>query len=331
MKNHSAHIVNDDLLIKYLQKQTNEDQSSEIELWLSDSPDNQSRFNNVKKIWEHSSLISDFDLIDTVGDWQIVQSKMGTGNVIKTKSINLKLYTVARIAAVVLVAFGIFFLMKYFMGNKSEMLIYATGQDQLELLLSDSSKVYLNQYSELSYPDRFSKKERTVKLRGEAFFEVSRNEKKSFIVLTSNQGTIEVLGTSFNIKEDTSSIIVHVTSGKVAFYQTDDSDQQTILTKNQKAILKNETIVVSNSHDPNFLSWKTGILEFKNIPLAKAVEQLTDYYKQPIKIDNQSIGEYKYTSTINNQPLEEVIDEIKLVFNLESILKNDTIIIFPNQ
>ena len=334
MKNNLEHIVTDSILIKYLQKQTSDNEDIMIESWLWDSHDNQSHFNCLKKIWECSESITDFDLIDISGDWEKVKSKIeANGNNSQTKKLHSTFYTIARIAAVFILALGIAILIRYFLVNEPEMIVHSTKFDQSEILLSDGSKVYLNKHSEISYPEKFSRKERVVNMKGEAFFEVSKNEKKSFVVHTSNQGIVKVLGTSFNIKDDkdSSRITVHVTTGKVAFYQDNGSDIQTILTKNERAVLENEIISKTDIVDPNFLSWKTGILEFKNSPLLQVAEQLTDYYKQPIKIENHSIGEYKYTSTIDNQPLDEVLDEIKLVFNLNYIIKSDTIIIYPNQ
>lgn len=334
MKNNPEHIVTDSILIKYLQKQTSDNEDIMIESWLSDSPDNQSHFNSLKKIWKHSDSITDFDVIDIAGDWEKVKSKIeAKGNNTQSKKLHSTFYTIARIAAIFILVIGIAILVGYFLVNEPEMIVHSTEFNQSEVLLADGSRVYLNKHSEITYPEKFSRNERVVNLKGEAYFEVARNEKKSFIVHTLNQGIVKVLGTSFNINENTDSsrVTVHVTTGKVAFYQNDGSVNQTILTKNESAVLENKIISKTDINDLNFLSWKTGILEFKNSPLIKVVEQLTDYYKQPIKIENQSIGVYKYTSTIDNQPLEEVLDELKLVFNLEYILKSDTIIIYPNQ
>ena len=334
MKNHSEHIVTDSILIRYLQKQTSEDEDKNIESWLLDSPDNQSHFNSLKKIWEHSNSKIDFDLIDTAGDWEKVKSRIENAeHKPMTKKLNSTFSLFVRIAAIIVLAVGITFLLKYYLLSDPEMIVQATEFNQSEILLSDGSKVYLNKHSEISYPEKFSRKERVVNLKGEAYFEVSRNEKKSFTVHTTNNAEVSVLGTSFNIHTDTiaSTVTVNVTSGKVAFYKVDESENKTILTKNEKAVLEDDIISKSTIENLNFLSWKTGILEFKNIPLTSVVDQLAEFYKQTIIVNNQSIGDFKYTSTIDNQPLEEALDEINIVFNLDYIEKNDTIFIYPNQ
>jgi len=334
MKNHSEHMVTDSILIRYLQQQTSEDEDKKIESWLLDSPDNQSHFNSLNKIWEHSNSKIDFDLIDADGDWEKVKSRIeNVGHKPISKKLNSTFSLFVRIAAIIVLAVGITFLLRYYLLTEPEMIVHSTEINQSEILLSDGSKVYINKHSEISYPEKFSRKERVVNLKGEAYFEVSKNEKKSFIVHTTNNAVVKVLGTSFNINTDTISSIVtvHVTTGKVAFYKADEVENKAILTKNEKAVLEDDIISKSIIENPNFLSWKTGILEFKNSPLTSVVDQLAEFYKQTILINAQSIGDFKYTSTIDNQPLEEVLDEIKLVFNLDYLVKNDTIFIYPNQ
>lgn len=334
MKDHSQHNITDLTLIRYLQKQTSEEENKMIESWLILSRDNQHHLNGLKKLWQSRASVDDFDLIDTAGDWEKVKSRIeNVGHKPITKKLNSTFSLIVRIAAIIVLAVGITFLLRYYLLTEPEMIFHSTEINQSEILLSDGSKVYLNKHSEISYPEKFSRKERVVNLKGEAYFEVSKNEKKSFIVHTTNNAVVKVLGTSFNINTDTISSIVtvHVTTGKVAFYKADEVENKAILTKNEKAVLEDDIISKSVIENPNFLSWKTGILEFKNSQLTSVVDQLAEFYKQTILINDQSIGDFKYTSTIDNQPLEEVLDEIKLVFNLDYMVKSDTIFIYPNQ
>jgi len=334
MKNHPLHIITDTVLVKYLQGQTSEQENKIIRSWISDNQENQDHFNRLKKLWEHSDPINDFDSIDVNSEWEKVRNRINNVRPeIKTRKLNSTFFFILRIAAIIVLAVGITFIIRYYIVPDPEMMVHSTELNQSEILLSDGSKVYLNKHSKISYPEKFSRNERVVNLKGEAYFEVFRNEKKSFIVRTNTNADIKVLGTSFNIHEDSisSAVTVHVTSGKVAFYKSDDSTYKTILTENEKAILEDNIISKSKIENPNFLSWKTGILEFDNSPLKNVTEELVNFYKQPILIDDQSVSDLKYTSTIDNQPLEEVLDEIKLVFNLEYILKSDTIFLYPNQ
>ncbi|MCR6718728.1 MAG: FecR family protein [Chitinophagaceae bacterium] len=86
------------------------------------------------------------------------------------------------------------------------------------IALADGSKVWLNADSKIQYPARFTGNTREVFLNGEAFFDIEKNPEKPFIIHLTN-GTIRVLGTSFNVKAYDGETIVEtsVATGKVAF------------------------------------------------------------------------------------------------------------------
>ena len=333
MNNCDQHKISDSTLIRYIQKLTSEKEDKMIESWLL-KQDNHNYLNKLEKLWQHGSAVEDFDLINMENDWEKVKARIeNVDSCHKIRKSNPAFSLIARIAAIIVLAVGITFLLRYYLLAEPEMIVLSTELNQREILLPDGSTVYLNQHSRLSYPEKFSKKERAVNLNGEAYFEVSRNEKRSFIVRIANNAIVKVLGTSFNIKTDTgsSTVAVHVTTGKVSFYKAGEPNRKTVLTKNEEAVLENGHISKSVIDDPNFMSWKTGILVFKNSRLSNVVDQLIKFYKQPIVLKDQSRGDYKYTSTIDNQPLDEVLEEITLVFDLDYAIKNDTVFILPRQ
>ncbi len=332
MNKQEKHKISDQELIRFMEKEMSKEENEIIESWLSDET-NLEHFNNLKKLLQHSEAINDFESIDIVEDWEKVKTRIinseGQSKIRKLYSFS----TLVKVAAILVILVGITILIRYYLLPDPEMIAISTDLNKSEFILPDNSKVYLNENSTLTYPEIFSKNERIVNLTGEAYFEVTPNERKSFKIQAINNATIEVLGTSFNINADTSlsQVIVHVTSGKVSFYQTNEHENKTILIKNEKATLEGDLISKSAIDDPNFLSWKTGVLEFKNSLMRNVVDELNDYYKKIIVLMDPSIGEYKYTTTINNQSLEEVLEEITLVFDLDVATRNDTIFILPNQ
>jgi len=332
MNNQEKNIITDQLLINFIKKETTKKESLLIESWLEDKQ-NKEHFDGITKLWQHSEYIHDFEAIDTNKDWETVRSRIWNNeHKLKIRKINT-LSLILKVAAVIIVLAGITILIRNYLMVPPEMIAISTNSHQSEVILPDESKVYLNKYSTLTFPEKFSRKDRNVILSGEAYFEITPEENRSFRIQTLNGATIEVLGTTFNVNTDSvsSEVMVHVTSGKVSIYQTGSPENKAILTKNEKATLKNNKISKSNFDDPNFLSWKTGILEFKNKPLEYVVIEISDFYKQPIVLIDRSTKELIYTTTIDNQPLEEVLEEIKLVFDLEYATKNDTIFIIPNQ
>ena len=145
MNKHSEHIVTDTTLIRYLQKQTSENEDKMIESWLLDNSENQHHFNRLKKLWDLSDFANDFDLINTAGDWEKVKSRMEIVRPkSKTKKLNSTFSIITRIAAIIVLTVGITFLIRYYLIPDPEMMVYSTEFNQSEVLLSDGSKVYLN-------------------------------------------------------------------------------------------------------------------------------------------------------------------------------------------
>ena len=202
--------------------------------------------------------------------------------------------------------------------------------NQKSVVLADGSIVHVNEYSELTYPENFIKDKREVYLKGEAFFEVTRNSDKPFIINTDKNASVKVLGTAFNVKVHNLNmeVIVQVVEGKVALYTTDFVDNQMLLEKNETGILSNKSLSKTEGIQENTLSWKTGILIFENTLLTDVINDLVDYYKMSIILDDVDVEKYKITATFDNQPFEEVLEEIMLIVDLEYTIENDTVQIY---
>ena len=139
---------------------------------------------------------------------------------------------------------------------------------------------------------------------------------------------MEVLGTSFNLRSDREggSVNVQVVSGRVAFFTPETESNKTILIKDEKALLQNGTISKDDSKDKNFLSWKTGILYFEDEKIENVFYELTKYYNKEFILKDIDSKGIRLTSKFDNQELESVLEEIKLVLNLDYTLDGETIV-----
>ncbi|WP_134088506.1 FecR family protein [Olivibacter sp. XZL3] len=150
---------------------------------------------------------------------------------------------------------------------------------QYQVILSDGTKVWLNAASSLSYPTVFTGNERKVLLKGEAYFEVAKNEKQPFKVLTDRQELV-VLGTHFNINsyEDEPDIKTTLLEGsvKVSALQT----KQTILLKpgEQSALKKSGKLKVDQINAENAVAWKSGLFQFQGSSIQEALRQMARWY-----------------------------------------------------
>jgi transmembrane sensor len=149
---------------------------------------------------------------------------------------------------------------------------------QYQIQLPDGTKVWLNANSSLKYPTSFvHTNERNVELQGEAYFEVSPNKAKPFII-RSNSQTVKVLGTHFNINnyQDNGNTITTLVEGSVKV--TNPSLQQAILKPNQQSIVRGNIIKVQDADIETALAWKNGRLEFKDADLKTILKQVARWY-----------------------------------------------------
>ena len=154
------------------------------------------------------------------------------------------------------------------------------------ITLPDGTIVHLNSESKLTYTPEFNGKLREVSLEGEAFFEVTPNKEKPFIVKTS-VFDVEVLGTSFNVsayREDVEKSVVLVT-GKVEV--TASNGESVRILPNDRFRQSTDKYVVDKVNVEDYVSWKEGRLSFKNTELGGILKQLSRYYNVRIDYDKQ--------------------------------------------
>jgi hypothetical protein len=208
---------------------------------------------------------------------------------------------------------------------ESELIIHKTDKEKRIVFLPDSSKVYLNKYSELSYSANFTKGERVVYMQGEVYFDVKKYKKTSFIVYTKIS-RVEVLGTSFSIKalpDGREEVIVE--SGRVLFAEKENEEANKLfLTPGMKAYLDPGKPIVNVSSDhSNDLSWKTNKLIFNKAPIKDVIEKIESYFEVKIKLVNPKIFDCHFTGKFE-QPgsLEEVLEVLSLSINGSYEIKN---------
>lgn len=322
--------INPDMLkmiLSHLQKATSQPDEEKLAAWLEENPENLARFQEIKRIWEWSKPADDSFSPDTDRAWAKVKNRMNhleptktqkAGKVISISSVYWK------IAASVLLVLGIGYLLKPQFGSEESWTTVSTQQEKQLFFLPDSSRVWLNRHSTLSY-NGFEGKTREVKLEGEAFFQVKRRPQQAFRI-TGNQSLTEVLGTSFNLKSQTGKADeVEVVSGLVAFSSLKKPASVEKLSAGQKGeILKNEEVKRVQNPDPNFLAWQTGKLDFNNLEMEKVVQSLENFYGIRIQIEDPAIRRCRFTGSFQNGDLAEVLHVLSVSVNLQ-IDKKDSV------
>ncbi|MDZ7723215.1 MAG: FecR domain-containing protein [candidate division KSB1 bacterium] len=178
------------------------------------------------------------------------------------------------------------------------------------LQLSDGTRIILDSGSYLRYPSTFSNK-RVVYLKGEAFFEVTRNPRKPFIV-HANKARVQVLGTKFNIRawEPSHKVEVAVKEGLVSLQRADSTDAKMVyIEKNQISILEdqNPPIEPMSTDISHHLGWMQNEIRFESASIGQVFEQLQRWYEYNFVISDSSILQQKVTVHILNTNVEDVL------------------------
>lgn len=167
---------------------------------------------------------------------------------------------------------------------------------RINLTLPDGTNVWLNARTSLQYPITFNTKERLVKLDGQAYFDVSKNKKKPFIVQT-NKHKVEALGTRFDIDSysDSEGFETLLMEGSVKISTLTESGESLILLPHNKAYLQNGKLQVVAVNDSTPYRWKEGLICFKEATFASIMKEFKKHYGINIYIKNKQVQKYFYT------------------------------------
>lgn len=186
-----------------------------------------------------------------------------------------------------------------------------------EVLLADGSRVMLNENSLLAYPEAFGSDGRTVRLNGEAFFQVQKAEGRRFTVLTEDTKT-EVIGTAFYLRAyPAEAVRIQVREGKVAFANL-RNQEAVFLTPGQEAVMTAGEPLPQKKEweDPNFGAWQSKQLQFSDTRLDRLVKTLEVYFDASISIRNPDLHNCRFTVSFEQPELEEVLDILAVTGSL---------------
>lgn len=197
--------------------------------------------------------------------------------------------------------------------------------------LSDGSLVHLNAGSQLKYPEHFTESERKVYLQGEAYFEVTSNKEKPFIVQTSDTD-IQVLGTKFNVSaypdEKLVATVLVEGSVKVSEKETNRSTN-VILTPGQLALWNKSAkkMNVTNVDVEDFTSWIEGKLVFESKTFEEMLRVLQRKYNVTIENHYTALNTGRYRGHFEDESIEQIMKTFAKSRLFSYTIKNNTLII----
>jgi ferric-dicitrate binding protein FerR (iron transport regulator) len=270
--------------------------------------------NKSGEMWRELGNMSNEEEINVDRAWNKVSARINVNRFQIMRS------SFIRIAAAALIILGVGSASLYLnnSGYLSKKVSVVTNIEEKNKVvnLPDGSKISLNRNSELSYRENFGKRNRNVKLTGEAFFEIAPDATKPFII-DAGKAEVKVVGTSFNVitNNNNSAVEVFVTTGKVIL--ADKSGSQSLsLEPGFVGNMDSETSAKAINNDPNYLAWNTGRLVYTGQKLDIVFKDLNRVYNMKIVTDDPSILENPWNSPIDEGAEETIILIICRSFNL---------------
>lgn len=322
MKNSNAPV--EELIAKHFAGEATSAEEQLLSQWLSEGESNQTYYNALKRIYIESASLKILKHVDTDAAWNKLKAiiredeRINPGASPKVRALHTNTWW--RVAAMLILIAGAGIALYIKMNTPGKPVLVSTGNYTQEVILPDSSSVFLNKNSSIQYA--FTSNKREVTLTGEAFFEVIHNEGKPFVVHTGDL-QIKDIGTAFNINSTPAdSVVVVVESGEVQL--TTSKNSRLNLTEGERSVYKRaaNTFTRLSVSDPNALAYKTKIFVFENASLPAVIEKLNEVYGTHVRLGD-NLKFCRLTSTFKNEKIDSILQIIAETLQLR-IVKDNT-------
>lgn len=249
---------------------------------------------------------------------QTVEEDRGANRFFR-KSIPFLRLKFTSVAAVLLLGFLLATALFYSPSSETCSLMQTSGSRGITTItLNDGSEVCLNRGSALSYTNKFGRRTRDVRLKGEAYFDIAHDSNKPFTV-TVRGIKVKVLGTAFNVKTSLHSDQIEVTldRGKVSLFETESLEPLAVLSPHEKAILTpsndnhyNLKVIKVLTDDDNL--WRAESVTLEDVSAEELIHKLEKRYGVKIDRINEAPARH-YWLTIRSEPLSEVLELINKI------------------
>lgn len=313
-----------------LKNEANDEQLLQIEEWLEVSPENRAILSEIVSTWSLTKQKTQFYVTNKSINWEKLMKRIGHS---QSRTIQLNAYyrwiaAASIIAVVFLAGLGLgdgFF--KY-SSNASFVKITAPEGSKTQIVLPDSTHVWLNSGAELQYPADFSVQNRRVTMKGECFFAVAKDPEHPFIV-DGTKLRIKVYGTKFNVNEDrfTKGTDVTLISGKVEVFNQNNQFLSKLNPGEQLVYNKGLSTVQRTQNPEALTAWINNMLIFNNQPFEEVINYLEKWYGVTITLDKTLYYKYNYTFKVKTESLREVLELISFITPIEYRIEGEKVTI----
>lgn len=205
--------------------------------------------------------------------------------------------------------------------------VYIPKGERVQFLFQDGSKAYINADSRIRYPKQFGLLDRKIFLEGEAYFVVTPNASRPFVV-EMERTSIRVLGTSFNVAAYPEEAYIYVSLDEGKINMISAAKKNNYLNSGERLIYDKYTdscTIIKAADTKSVSLWKNEVITFKNASLQEVIKSLNRWYDVPFVVDDALAHTYSYTFTSENTLLEKVLLDLEKIAPVRFTYANDTV------
>lgn len=334
------------LILSYIQGEATREEIQLLDQLIRSKHITREEINEIEYLWNTSAEITDKKLFDKEKAWNKVSESLFKQEIppIDTKHKNKRNLSSALLkvaAAIVIIASTSIFAYLHLKTAPAESKIsefsylekISEKGEKVYFTLADGTHVWLNGESKLTYPENFHQSLREVYLEGEAYFDVSHDTAKPFIVKTSHIN-IRVLGTEFNVTsypgdEKIETVLV---KGKVKVENTSDKSTLVLEPSHSATFNKKDgSIHKKPANTDIYTSWRGIKLHFENEAFEDIVIRLEKWYGVDIYVEDEKLKKQRFSGEFENETLEEVLQIVNYTTRITFFRTDGKIIIKPQK
>lgn len=309
----------DKIIDDVLNNTATKEQAQQVALWFATAEGQAYLKNSMDSLYYKKDQHDDIEFIEK----EIILPA-------RKKQRRIRLYR----AAAVILPFLVLSISMWYLSNRapifdsSELQTITTAKGETsQIILQDGTQVFLKPDTRISFPEKMGLFQRNVNLKGEAYFVVSSDPNRPFLVQLGD-ASIEVLGTSFNVSSypDGDQINVVLDHGSIAF-STDANKEKLIAGQGLKFNKQSGDVSLFKAEEINYHLGKDTVLIFKDEALEDILVTLNRWYDVSFIVQDPLVNKLRYTTTFKNNSLEEILNELEAVSPVAFSKTKDTIFV----
>jgi len=308
-----------EIISQYLLSKENKEELKQLNAWKDDTTSNIEIIKDLDIVWSESEELENYQQYDTDAAWSALELKNRKNQTHKKGQSSWLM-----VAACTLLITGLGYWMIALNGSEgnssTNLQDFATNKTEVKAFnLKDQSKIWLNYSSELTQQSDFID-DRLVHLDGQAYFDIQRDTERPFIITTQNE-TVAVLGTAFDLNTYQGTFDLKVTEGLVSV----DTGKRTIeVSANQRLVKDKGVYVKFDNFDDILLKWRFENLVFENTPLSEVLNTLSQTYQVTFTYGKLAdLNNCLINTKFEDESLEDILDELVIITQLK-VSKTDT-------